>query len=43
MTFLDTNARVKSTLPPRLWIVGVVFAAFFGLLAVASISDAIVH
>ncbi|MCK5271004.1 MAG: hypothetical protein KAJ52_00440 [Sedimentisphaerales bacterium] len=30
------DASVKSTLPPRFWSVAVVFAAFFGLLAVAS-------
>jgi len=29
------DASVKSTLPPRFWSVAVVFAAFFGLLAVA--------
>jgi hypothetical protein len=33
----NCDASVKSTLPTRLWSVGVVFAAFFGLLAVASI------
>jgi hypothetical protein len=30
------DASVKSTLPTRFWSVGVVFAAFFGLLTVAS-------
>jgi len=30
------DASVKSILPPRFWSVGVVFAAFFGLLTVAS-------
>jgi hypothetical protein len=30
------DASVKSTLPPRFWSVGSAFAAFFGLLAVAS-------
>jgi hypothetical protein len=30
------DASVKSTLPPRFWGVGIVFAAFFGLLTVAS-------
>ncbi|MCK5269260.1 MAG: hypothetical protein KAJ46_00690 [Sedimentisphaerales bacterium] len=31
-----SDASVKSTLPSRFWSVAVVFAAFFGLLAVAS-------
>ena len=31
------DASVKSTLPPRFWSVATVFAAFFGLLTVASI------
>jgi hypothetical protein len=30
------DASVKSTLPPQFWSIGVVFAAFFGLLTVAS-------
>jgi hypothetical protein len=34
--FCKTDASVKSTLPPRFWGVGVVFEAFYGLLAVAS-------
>ena len=32
----NTDASVKSTLPPRFWSVATVFATFFGLLAVAS-------
>ncbi len=34
--FVTVDASVKSTLPPRFWGVGIVFAAFFGLLTVAS-------
>jgi hypothetical protein len=30
------DASVKSILPPQFWSVGIVFAAFFGLLTVAS-------
>jgi hypothetical protein len=33
---IKTDASVKSTLPPRFWGVGIVFATFFGLLTVAS-------
>ena len=33
---VKTDASVKSTLPSRFWSVAVVFAAFSGLLAVAS-------
>ena len=35
--FGNKDASVKSTLPPRFWSVGVAFAVFFGLLAVASV------
>ena len=35
--FLIIDASVKSISPPRFWSVGVVFAAFFRLLTVASL------
>jgi len=37
--FFDSeDASVKSILPPQFWSVGIVFVAFFGLLAVASVN-----
>ena len=37
-TLANEDASVKSTLPPRFWSVDIVFAAFFGLLAVTSMN-----